>query len=56
MKGKYYPNYAWILINWSDQWWMEHLNDTDCTLSHINTVLNISLILTPYPSGEVGSS
>ena len=59
MKSKHYPNYAWILLNWSDQWWMEYdeyLNDTNCTLPNINTVLNRSLILTPYPSSEVGSS
>ena len=54
-EGKYYPNYAWILINWSDESWKEYLNETNCTESHITTVLDRSLILTPYPNGEVMS-
>ena len=56
-KGLYYPNYEWILLGlYSDQWWLEYedyLNQINCSLSSVTTVLNRALVLLPYPD-DVG--
>ena len=53
-QGRYYPNYEWILLDlYPDQWWMEYeeyLDQINCSLSSVTTVLNRALILLPYPN------
>ena len=56
-KGRYYPNYEWILLGlYPDQWWLEYeeyLDQINCSLSSVTTVLNRALVLLPYPD-DVG--
>ena len=48
--GKYYPNYAWILLGHHEtDWWREHYMETNCSDTDMMKVLNRSLILIPYP-------
>ena len=53
-QGRYYPNYEWLLLNFCpDQWWMEYeeyLDQINCSLSSVTTVLNRALVLLPYPN------
>ena len=48
--GKYYPNYAWILLGHHEtDWWREYYMETNCSDTDMMKVLNRSLILIPYP-------
>ena len=54
--SKYYPGYAWIIVDNFAQWdWWNVNNDsghelTNCTRSQFETVLNYSIIVTPLPA------
>ena len=57
LNSRFYPNYEWILLDlYPDQWWMEYeeyLDQINCSLSSVTTVLNRALVLLPYPD-DVG--
>ena len=39
--------YVWILYGWyADKWWLEDVNNTDCTKEEMNHAINASTILT----------
>ena len=51
--GRYYPNYAWILLGHHEtDWWREHYMETNCSDTDMMKVLNRSLILIPYPDNS----
>ena len=51
--GRYYPNYAWILLGHHEiDWWREHYMETNCSESNMIKVLNRSLVLIPYPNSD----
>ena len=51
--GRYYPNYAWILLGHHKiDWWREHYMETNCSESNMIKVLNRSLVLIPYPNSD----
>ena len=58
-EGIHYPNYAWITLGYLDNhWWMEYekyFQEINCTQPTMvmNTVLNRSLVLLPYPDKQV---
>ena len=48
--GKFYPNYAWILLEHHEtDWWREHYMETNCSETEMMKVLNRSLVFIPYP-------
>ena len=48
--GKFYPNYAWILLGHHEtDWWREHYMETNCSDTDMLKVLNRSLVFIPYP-------
>ena len=53
--GRYYPNYAWILLGHHEtDWWREYYMETNCSDTDMMKVLNRSLILIPYPDDQMG--
>ena len=55
--GKYYPGYAWIIIDNFARWDWWNINNSEgprpvnCTQSQFETVLNYSITVTPLPVG-----
>ena len=50
--GKYYPGYAWIIVNnfAQEQWWnLLHEWTINCTKSELDLVLNYSVVLQAIP-------